>query len=86
MRIVISGTDWLGASIGYEGIPSPTRSFSFGDHRPTITYDAVRLAGAVLPFSILSSDTPRLQSVARGPLAAAASGVNVRVYKVIALC
>jgi branched-chain amino acid transport system permease protein len=69
VRIVISGTDWLGAAIGYEGIPPPyIGNFSFGDHR---SYYFV-----VMPFALLGlyfllqhpelRHRPCLQGAARG--------------------
>jgi branched-chain amino acid transport system permease protein len=87
VRIVISGTEWLGAGIGYEGIPPPyIGSISLGDHR-SYYYIAMPLAllGLYFSFSILSSDIGRaFKALREDPLAAAASGVNVRKYKVIA--
>jgi branched-chain amino acid transport system permease protein len=87
VRIIISGTDWLGASIGYEGIPPPyIGNFALGDHRSYyyIVMPAA-LLGLYFSFSILSSDIGRaFKALREDPLAAAASGVNVRKYKVIA--
>jgi len=87
VRIVISGTEWLGAGIGYEGIPPPSiGGVSLGDHR-SYYYIAMPLAllGLYFSFSILSSDIGRaFKALREDPLAAAASGVNVRKYKVIA--
>jgi branched-chain amino acid transport system permease protein len=87
VRIVISGTDWLGASLGYEGIPPPyLGSHPLGDHR-SYYYVVMPLAlmGLYFSFSILSSDIGRaFKALREDPLAAAASGVNVRKYKVIA--
>src|SRR5262245_3549855 len=87
VRIVISGTDWLGAAIGYESIPPPyIGNFSFGDHR-SYYYIAMPFAllGLYVSFSILSSDVGRaFKALREDPLAAAASGVNVRRYKIIA--
>ena len=87
VRIVISGTDWLGASIGYEGIPPPyIGNFTLGDHR-SYYYVVMPFAllGLYFSFSILSSDIGRaFKALREDPLAAAASGVNVRKYKVIA--
>ena len=87
VRIVISGTDWLGAAIGYEGIPPPTiGGFVFASHR-SYYYIAMPLAmlGLYVSFCILSSDVGRaFKAVREDPLAAAASGVNVRKYKLIA--
>src|SRR5215813_595633 len=87
VRIVISGTDWLGAAIGYEGIPPPyIGSFALADHR-AYYYVAMPLAllGLYFSFSILRSDVGRaFKALREDPLAAAASGVNVRKYKLIA--
>src|SRR5215813_2160876 len=87
VRIVISGTDWLGAAIGYEGIPPPyVGSFALADHR-AYYYVAMPLAllGLYFSFSILRSDVGRaFKALREDPLAAAASGVNVRKYKLIA--
>jgi branched-chain amino acid transport system permease protein len=87
VRIIISGTDWLGAAIGYEDIPPPyIGSISLGDHR-SYYYVAMPLAllGLYFSFSILSSDTGRaFKALREDPLAAAAAGVDVRKYKVIA--
>jgi branched-chain amino acid transport system permease protein len=87
VRIVISGTEWLGGGIGYEGIPPPyIGNISLGDHR-SYYYIAMPLAllGLYFSFSILSSDIGRaFKALREDPLAAAASGVNVRKYKVIA--
>jgi branched-chain amino acid transport system permease protein len=87
VRIVISGTDWLGAAIGYEGIPPPyIGSFALADHR-SYYYVAMPLAllGLYFSFSILRSDVGRaFKALREDPLAAAASGVNVRKYKLIA--
>jgi branched-chain amino acid transport system permease protein len=87
VRIVISGTDWLGAAIGYEGIPPPyIGSFALSDHR-AYYYVAMPLAllGLYVSFSILRSDVGRaFKALREDPLAAAASGVNVRKYKLIA--
>jgi len=87
VRIVISGTDWLGAAIGYEGIPPPyIGNFSLGDHRSYyFVVMPFALLGLYFSFSILSSDIGRaFKALREDPLAAAASGVNVRKYKVIA--
>ncbi len=87
VRIVISGTEFLGAAVGYEGIPPPfLGSFSLGDHR-SYYYVVMPLAllGLYFSFSILSSDIGRaFRAVREDQLAAAASGVNVRKYKIIA--
>jgi branched-chain amino acid transport system permease protein len=87
VRIVISGTEWLGAAVGYEGIPPPfLGSIALSDHR-SYYYVAMPLAllGLYFSFSILRSDIGRaFKALREDPLAAAASGVNVRKYKLIA--
>ena len=87
VRIIISGTEYLGAGIGFENIPPP---FLFG--RPLDSYRSyyyvimpVMLLGLYFSFSILRSDIGRaFKAIREDQLAAAASGVNVRKYKVIA--
>jgi len=87
VRIIISGTDWLGASLGYASIPPPSLGgIVLGDYR-SYYYLAMPLAllGLYFSFSILSSDIGRaFKALREDPLAAAASGVNVRKYKVVA--
>src|SRR5262245_14557776 len=87
VRIVISGTEWLGAAIGYEGIPPPyVGSFALADHR-AYYYIVMPLAlvGLYFSFSILRSDIGRaFKALREDPLAAAANGVNVKKYKLIA--
>jgi branched-chain amino acid transport system permease protein len=87
VRIVISGTEYLGAAIGFEGVPPP---YLFGralDRHFDYYYVVMPLAliGVYFSFSILSSDIGRaFKSIREDQLAAAASGVNVAKYKVIA--
>jgi branched-chain amino acid transport system permease protein len=87
VRIVISGTEWLGAAIGYEGIPPPyLGGIALADHR-SYYYVVMPLAllGLYFSFSILRSDIGRaFKALREDPLAAAANGVNVRKYKLIA--
>jgi branched-chain amino acid transport system permease protein len=87
VRIVISGTEWLGAAIGYEGIPPPyVGSFALDDHR-SYYYVVMPLAliGLYFSFSILRSDIGRaFKALREDPLAAGANGVNVKKYKLIA--
>jgi branched-chain amino acid transport system permease protein len=87
VRIFISGTEFLGAAVGYENIPPPyIGSWSLENHR-AYYYVAMPIAllGLYFSFSILSSDIGRaFKSIREDPLAAAASGVNVPKYKVIA--
>lgn len=87
VRIAISGTEFLGAAVGYEGIPPP-----YLGSRPLGTHFAyfyvvmpLALLGLYFSFSILRSDIGRsFKAIREDQLAAAASGVNVRKYKVIA--
>jgi branched-chain amino acid transport system permease protein len=87
VRIFISGTEYLGAAVGFENIPPPyLGSYSLGGH---YSYFYIVMPAALLglyfSFSILSSDIGRaFKSIREDPLAAAASGVNVPKYKVIA--
>ncbi len=87
VRIVISVTEPLGASIGYENIPPPfLGSFALDGHR-SYFYVVMPLAliGLYFSFSILRSDIGRaFKAVREDALAAAATGVNVRKHKVIA--
>ena len=87
VRIVISGTESLGGAIGYENIPPPfIGSMALDAHR-SYYYVVMPLAllGIYFSFSILSSDIGRaFKALREDQLAAAASGVNVRKYKVIA--
>jgi branched-chain amino acid transport system permease protein len=87
VRIAISGTDFVGASIGFENIPPP---ILFGwrlDTYRSYYYVAmpIMLIGLYFSFSILRSDIGRaFKAIREDSLAAAASGVHVAKYKVIA--
>lgn len=87
VRIFISATDYLGAAIGYENIPPP---YFFGhalNTHASYFYIAMPLAliGMYFSFSILRSDIGRaFKALREDPLAAAATGIDVRKYKVIA--
>lgn len=87
VRIIINGTDALGGGVGLGDIPPPyIGGFALRDHA---TYYYVimplALAGIYFSFSILSSDIGRaFKAIREDPLAAAASGVNVARYKIIA--
>ncbi len=87
VRIFISATDWLGASVGYENIPPPRLgAFAFDSHF-AYYYIAMplALAGLYFSFAILRSDIGRaFKAVREDQLAAAASGIDVRKYKLIA--
>lgn len=87
VRIFISGTEYLGAAVGFENIPPPyIGNYSLGNHYSYyFIVMPVALLGLYFSFSILSSDIGRaFKSVREDPLAAAASGVNVPKYKVVA--
>ncbi len=87
VRIVISGTEFLGGAIGYEGIPPPyIGSIALDTHRSYYyVVMPLALAGIYFSFSILRSDIGRsFKAIREDQLAAAASGVNVRKYKLIA--
>jgi branched-chain amino acid transport system permease protein len=87
VRIFISGTEYLGAAVGFENIPPPyIGSFALSGHSAYyyIVMPAA-LLGLYFSFSILSSDIGRaFKSIREDALAAAASGVNVPKYKVVA--
>jgi branched-chain amino acid transport system permease protein len=87
VRISISATDYLGASIGFGDIPPPyLGGWALASY--TAYYYLVMplaLAGIYFSFAILRSDIGRaFQALREDPLAAAASGVNVRKYKLLA--
>ena len=87
VRIVISVTEPLGASIGYENIPPPSfGSWSISTHRGYFyVVMPLMLVGLYFSFSILRSDIGRaFKALREDPLAAAATGIDVRKYKVIA--
>ena len=87
VRIFISATNYLGASVGYSDIPSPTL---FG--YPLNTFQRyyyvvmpLAVAGVYFSFCMLRSNIGRaFQALREDPLAAAASGINVRAYKSLA--
>lgn len=87
VRIIINGTDALGGGVGLGGIPPPViAGVPLRDHG--LYYYVcmpLALAGIYFSFAILSSDIGRVfKSIREDPLAAAASGVNVAKYKIIA--
>lgn len=87
VRIIISGTEFLGAAVGFQNIPPPyLGSHALGDHRSYYyVVMPIALIGLYFSFSILSSDMGRaFKSIREDSLAAAASGVNVAKYKIIA--
>ncbi|KAB2850058.1 MAG: branched-chain amino acid ABC transporter permease [Hyphomicrobiaceae bacterium] len=87
VRIIINGTDYLGGGIGFSDIPPPSILGKTLDQHANYYFIVmpVALAGIYFSFSILSSDIGRaFKSIREDPLAAAASGVNVAKYKIIA--
>ena len=87
VRIFISATDYLGASVGYSDIPPPvlfgTPLDSFTSYYFVVMPLAV--AGVYFSFCMLRSSMGRaFKAVREDPLAAAAAGVNVRKYKLLA--
>jgi branched-chain amino acid transport system permease protein len=87
VRIFISATDYLGASVGYSDIPPPNL---FG--YPLNTFQRyyyvvmpLAVAGVYFSFCMLRSNIGRaFQALREDPLAAAATGINVRAYKALA--
>ena len=87
VRIFISATDYLGASIGFGGIPPPYIGGFALDGHLHYYYVVMPLAflGTYVSFSILQTDIGRaFKALREDPLAAAASGVHVRKYKLLA--
>lgn len=87
VRIFISATDYLGGSIGFSDIPPPSiGDKALGDHFSYYyVVMPIALLGVYFSFSILRSDIGRaFKALREDSLAAAASGINVRKYKVIA--
>ena len=87
VRIAIGVTDYLGASIGFSDIPPPVlfghKIVEYRDYYYIIM--PLALAGIYFSFSILGSDMGRaFKALREDPLAAAACGVNVRKYKLLA--
>ena len=87
VRIFISATDYLGASVGYSDIPPPvlfgTPLDSFTSYYFVVMPLAV--AGVYFSFCMLRSSMGRaFKAVREDPLAAAAAGINVRKYKLLA--
>ena len=87
VRIFISATAYLGAAEGFGNIPAPRiGSFVMDDH---IVYYYITmplaLLGIYVSFSILRSDVGRaFRAVREDVTAAAAVGINVRKYKLLA--
>lgn len=87
VRIFISATDYLGASVGYSDIPPPSL---FG--RPLNTFQSyyyvvmpLAVVGVYFSFCMLRSNIGRaFKALREDPLAAGAAGINVRKYKSLA--
>jgi branched-chain amino acid transport system permease protein len=87
VRIFISATDYLGASIGYGDIPSPSLfGYSLDTHvRYYYVIMPLAVAGVYFSFCMLRSNIGRaFKALREDPLAAEASGINVRKYKTLA--
>jgi branched-chain amino acid transport system permease protein len=87
VRIVISGTESLGGAVGLGNIPPPVLGGVALDGHRAYYYVVMPLAllGLYGSFSILSSDVGRaFKALREDPLAAAAAGVDVRRYKIVA--
>ncbi len=87
VRIFISATDYLGASIGISDIPPPDLfGFVLGTHlRYYYVVMPLALAGIYFSFCILKSSIGRaFKALREDPLAAAAAGINVQKYKTLA--
>ncbi len=87
VRIYISATDYLGASIGLSDIPPP-RLFGFVLGTHFAYYYVVMplaVAGVYFSFCMLRSKIGRaFMAMREDPLAAAAAGVNVQKHKTLA--
>jgi branched-chain amino acid transport system permease protein len=87
VRIFISATDYLGASIGYGDIPPPNIfGWALDTHlRYYYVVMPLAIAGVYFSFCMLRSNIGRaFKALREDPLAAAASGINVRKYKSLA--
>ena len=87
VRIFISATNYLGAAEGFGNIPAPRLGAFVMDDHIAYYYVAMPLAllGIYISFSILRSDVGRaFRAVREDVMAAAAVGINVRKYKLLA--
>lgn len=87
IRIFISATDYLGASIGLGDIPAPrVAGFTLNSHlRYYYVVMPLALAGTYFSFCMLRSNIGRaFKALREDPLAAGAAGINVRKYKLLA--
>ncbi len=87
VRIMISVTDYFGSTLGISDIPPPN-FFGIELHTPERYYYLalpITLLGIFLSFKLLKSSTGRaFMALREDPLAAAAAGVPVRRYKLLA--
>jgi branched-chain amino acid transport system permease protein len=87
VRIFISATDYLGASVGYSDIPPPSLFGMSLDSFRSYYFVVMPLAvaGVYFSFCMQRSNIGRaFKALREDPLAAAASGINVRKYKSLA--
>jgi branched-chain amino acid transport system permease protein len=87
VRVFISATNYLGAAEGFGNIPAPRLGSFVLDDYLAYYYVAMplALAGIYISFSILRSDVGRaFRAVREDVTAAAAVGINVRKYKLLA--
>ena len=87
VRIFISVTDYLGATNGFSGVPSPKiGEFRFDSYEKYyFLVMPVMLLGVFFSFQILRSKLGRaFMAIREDPVSAAASGINVKRYKMTA--
>jgi branched-chain amino acid transport system permease protein len=87
IRIYISMTDYLGASLGFGGIPAPVIAGITLDTYAKYYYllMPITLLSIYCSFAILRSGTGRaFKAIREDTISAAAAGVNVRRYKLLA--
>jgi len=87
VRMFIGVTDYLGASVGFGGIPPPMIGGWRLDGYAAYYYVVMPIAvvGTYVATSILRSDIGRsFKAIREDPLAAAASGIDLRKYKLLA--
>jgi branched-chain amino acid transport system permease protein len=87
VRMFIGVTDYLGDSVGYGDIPPPMiggwRLDGYGPYYYVVM--PIALIGVYVAFSILRCNVGRaFKAIREDPLAASASGINVRKYKLLA--
>ena len=87
VRIFISVTDYLGATNGFSGVPSPKiGEFRFDSYEKYyFLVMPLMLLGVFFSFQILRSKLGRaFMAIREDPVSAAASGINVKRYKMTA--